>query len=300
MPSRLEIGSDLTAVKCARCQSFELTGSARAEIENAPITAQQRAFVSGWIAENAPGRLNSHDLKLLLQLRFPTTDQRIEKLLRALIRCTEVPGRPPQIEGGQVWPFLEAASYSQDQEELDYYLKHLHGLGYVEAVGLSDPPIVTVSGFQFIESLEVTNRESRVGFCAMWFSPDVLPLWTDCIEPAITKAGYDAKRIDRVEHNNRIDEEILAWIRRSRFVVSDLTGHRAGVYFEAGFAMGLGLPVVWMVRGNDADDTHFDNRQYNRIEWTADELATAEKRLFDRIVATIGPGPSFEANKALD
>ena len=70
----------------------------------------------------------------------------------------------------------------------------------------------------------------------MWFSPDVLPLWTDVIEPATRAAGYEPLRIDSKPHNGKIDDEIMASIRASRFVVSDFTGNRGGVYYEAGFA----------------------------------------------------------------
>lgn len=64
------------------------------------------------------------------------------------------------------------------------------------------------------------------------------------MEPAIKDAGYDAKRIDTVHHNNRIHDEVIAMLRRSKFVVADFTGQRGGVYFEAGFALGLGLQVI--------------------------------------------------------
>jgi hypothetical protein len=33
----------------------------------------------------------------------------------------------------------------------------------------------------------------------------------------------------------------MAEIQKSRFVVADYTGQRNGVYFEVGFAVGLGL-----------------------------------------------------------
>ncbi len=33
-----------------------------------------------------------------------------------------------------------------------------------------------------------------------------------------------------------------------RFMIADFTGHRGGVYFEAGFAHGLGIPVIWTCR----------------------------------------------------
>ena len=36
------------------------------------------------------------------------------------------------------------------------------------------------------------------------------------------------------EHINRIGDEIISQIRRSKFLIADFTGHRGGVYFEAG------------------------------------------------------------------
>ncbi len=133
------------------------------------------------------------------------------------------------------------------------------------------------------------DTASTTGFCAMWFSPDVLTLWTDVIEPAIRSAGYEPLRIDNKEHNGKIDDEIMASIRASRFVVSDFTGSRGGVYYEAGFAHGLGLPVIFMCR--EGDELHFDVRQYNCIFWSSDKLDEARERLKNRILATLGQGP---------
>lgn len=97
-------------------------------------------------------------------------------------------------------------------------------------------------------------------------------------------------RIDRSEHNNKIDDEIIAEIRRAQFVVADFScgadGARGGVYFEAGFAAGLGKPVVYSVRKADLGKLHFDTRQINHIDWNdSTDLLT---RLTNRIEATIG------------
>ena len=70
-----------------------------------------------------------------------------------------------------------------------------------------------------------------------------------------------------------------------------MTGHRGGVYFEAGFAHGLGLPVIYMLREDDQNDIHFDVRQQNFILWLPDDLPGARKRLENRIRATLGQGP---------
>lgn len=60
-------------------------------------------------------------------------------------------------------------------------------------------------------------------------------------------------------------------IRESRFVVADVTGHRPGVYYEAGFAFGLTLPVIWTCRSDHRNDIHFDTRQFNHIFWETPE-----------------------------
>jgi nucleoside 2-deoxyribosyltransferase len=82
----------------------------------------------------------------------------------------------------------------------------------------------------------------------------------------------------------------MAHIRRSRFVVADFTGQRGGVYFEAGFALGLGHPVIWTVRSDDLTAVHFDNRQYNFLQWKDDNLDDLCQRLQYRIEATVGRG----------
>ena len=121
-------------------------------------------------------------------------------------------------------------------------------------------------------------------------SPEAL--WNNGIESGILAAGYKPVRIDRVEHNNRIDDEIIAGIRRSKFLVADFTGQRGGVYFEAGFALGLSMPVIWLCKKSECDENkiHFDIRQYNFILWEDDKLGDLKTALQNRIEATIGRG----------
>ena len=101
----------------------------------------------------------------------------------------------------------------------------------------------------------------------MWFTADLDTAYSDGIVPALAENGYAAVRVDRVPHNDKIDDRILAEIRRSGLMVADFTGNRGGVYFEAGFARGLGLPVISTVHKDHLKDVHFDTRQYNHIVW---------------------------------
>ena len=120
----------------------------------------------------------------------------------------------------------------------------------------------------------------------MWFSNEIQDAWEFAIKPAIKSCGYQPIRIDEVHHHEKIDDQILRHIRESEFVVADLTGHRGGVYFEAGFALALGKPVIWTCRADDFDGAHFDVNHYHIIKWkTHDEL---REFLNNKLVALFG------------
>ncbi len=135
----------------------------------------------------------------------------------------------------------------------------------------------------------------------MWFDDAMENVWRDGIKPAIEDAGYKALRIDRKEYTNKIDDEIIAEIRRSRFVVCDVTCeliehngeqiaiHRGSVYYEAGFAHGLNIPLIFTCRKDVLEKIAFDTRQYPHIVWgTPEEL---RYNLATRIAAVVGDGP---------
>jgi hypothetical protein len=154
-----------------------------------------------------------------------------------------------------------------------------------------DSIIISAAGWDEIERLRAGYQPSRIGFVAMSFLSEFADLFELGLAPGIRAAGFEPLRVDRTEHNNRIDDEIVATIKRSRFVVADFTVNRGGVYFEAGFALGRSLPVIWTVRRDQLDEVHFDNRQYNFIRWEIGEWSDLQNALRNRIEATIGRGP---------
>ena len=153
---------------------------------------------------------------------------------------------------------------------------------------------LTFTGYARLSELAERDTKSSSAFVAMWFDNSMDDLWERGIEPGIKDAGYDAVRIDREEHVNKIDDEIIAEIRRSRFVVADFThgreGARGGVYYEAGFAHGMNIPVIFSCREDILEDIHFDTRQYNHIIWEKPE--ELREQLANRIAAVIGDGPN--------
>jgi len=72
-------------------------------------------------------------------------------------------------------------------------------------------------------------------------------------------------------------------------VVADYTGQVNGVYFEAGFALGLDLKVVPTCREDEISKLHFDIKDLNTLLWkTPADLAEGLNR---RIRAVVGIGP---------
>ena len=155
---------------------------------------------------------------------------------------------------------------------------------------------VTGEGYRRIGEIK-TNAESTQVFVAMWFDEEMKVAYTQGIEPAIENAGYKPMRIDQKADVVKIDDEIIAEIRRSRFLVADFThgkdGARGGVYFEAGFALGLGIPVIYTCREDAIDSIHFDTRQYYHIKWKDTE--DLRDKLEKRILALIGEGPGVSS-----
>lgn len=180
--------------------------------------------------------------------------------------------------------------------EFDAFLNLLQGEGLIEPDVLGVFTL-TPHGFGRLEEVSRHHPNTRNAFVAMWFDPSMAVAFEEGIAPALAAAGYAPVRVDRLHHTGKIDDEIVAQIRRARFVVADFTcgttsGEarqaipRGGVYYEAGFAMGLDIPVIWCVRADQINDVHFDTRQFPHITWsTPAELRMA---LYNRVAAVIG------------
>ena len=150
---------------------------------------------------------------------------------------------------------------------------------------------ITVDGYAAVDELTRGTAPSEKAFVAMWFDENMDAPFSDGLSKGIRDAGYDPIRIDEKEHINRIEDEIMAEIRSSAFVVADFTGHRGGVYFEAGFALGLGIPLFWTCRESDKDDRHFDIEHYSTIFWKETELEELARQLKSKIESVLGKGP---------
>ena len=262
------------------------------------LNDEQKARLTTWLVDQrSQGVIQpriSKDILQYIKAKPPLSPfERATRLLRYIARHTESVGTLFKFiqESETVWRAY-AHSESTKWEEVEYLLGHLRETGWLDQPGRSHIVRVTVDGHRYIEEHKA-NTDSAQAFVAMWFDATVLDAYKQGIEPGIEDAGYRPLRIDQEEDVEKIDDAIIAGIRRSRFLVADFTqgeeGARGGVYFEAGFAYGLGIPVIHTCREDMVDKLAFDTRQHNHIVWRApEELRDA---LAKRISARFGDGP---------
>jgi nucleoside 2-deoxyribosyltransferase len=193
-------------------------------------------------------------------------------------------------EGIELQQTDRSIAYAKNPNEFSYFLWKARELNYLEEHPSNKGKYrLTLNGWKHLAELPQNENRPRQAFVAMWFHEDLDALWQDGFKPALEQTGYDPIRIDRTEHNEKIDDRIIAEIRKSGLLVADFTGQRGGVYFEAGFAMGLGTPVIWTCRNTDIEKLHFDTRQYNHIVWT--DAHDLKEKLINRIEATLPNRP---------
>lgn len=214
--------------------------------------------------------------------------EKLYKILLFIFKKTNIVGSNVIISPND-YPII----FAVNKEEFLYVIRLLKEMRYIEIP--YDPKggdwvsslsvRLDVKGWEKIE--ELMQKNPVVGnqcFVAMWFDDSMKDAWENGFKPGIEEAKYKPIKIDMVPHNEQITDKIIAEIRQSRIMVADFSGQRGGVYFEAGFALGLKKPVIWSCQKKYIKKCHFDTRQYNHIVW--ESAIDLKEMLRDRILAT--------------
>lgn len=146
---------------------------------------------------------------------------------------------------------------------------------------------LTAKGIQYAESLLDAAQDSDKIFVAMDYSPELKSAYEKGIKPACKSCGMRAIRIDEKEHNDDIVDQIIVEIHQARFVIADFTTNNSGVYYEAGYAKGLGKEVIKLCQEKEfipaEKKPHFDISHEAFIRWK--DPVDLKKRLISRIQA---------------
>jgi len=153
-----------------------------------------------------------------------------------------------------------------------------------------------MAGWERYRTIKQGQVESRTAFITMKFGDEQLNrVFNDYFKLAVAHAGFELRLLTDGQPAGLIDDQLRVRLRMSRFVIADLSHHNNGAYWEAGFAEGLGRPVIYTCRKDvwDARDdqgkskVHFDTSHLVTIVWDPDNLPDAAKRLTATIRATL-------------
>lgn len=281
-------------IQCRRCGEY-IINDRSPETLIGELNEEQIANISFWTHDNENPIIDSSNIETLKKLKTPTIEEKAKRIIIHFSKLNPKPGLyiKQNLNTPSFWSKIGCYDFGELEYLINVYLSENKGFikGELRKDGVAGFKI-TPEGWAYLETLNETNSESQIGFVAMWFDESFQKVYELGIQKGIEEAGYQPLRIDYKEHNNRIDDEIIATIKNSKFLVADFTGQRGGVYFEAGYALGIGLEVIWLCKKEELDDDkiHFDTRQYNFITWEEDKLNELKDSLRFRIERTIGKG----------
>jgi len=227
------------------------------------------------------------------------------------------------------------------KDEAKYAIEALHrqdmievegGISYLENGDLIIPGRLrlTSKGWDKHEVIKNRKTNSNKVFVAMWYN-DKTERLRKALKAGIEAAGYEPIIVDERDFTGNIMDYVLARLRDSKFVVADFTtapeekitlagndepenakiknGSRGGVYYEAGFAKGLGLQVIHTCKRDNMsmNRLHFDVLQEKTIFWddkdVEDSIVRSDserlmnespknlsEKLYDLILSIFGPG----------
>jgi len=278
--------------QCPQCGEYKLYQSAE------KLAAKEKKIITGYLLEtkNNRGPFFEIDVPMVKNISnsplIPkSSSDKILKLLLYIDNNNKYFGEPI--------PIPLASFYSDNYQERENLLTVLREEYFINTnVNNTENPSASLK-MKGLEYIKDHKKSQKIEQClvAMWFDPSMDVLWDQIIKPGCEFAGYDPRRVSDRNFNGDIVDEIIAGIRESRFLVADLTGYRGGVYYEAGFAAGLGKEVILLCREDWLDGNpkknmkvHFDVSHINIIKWKIGEEAKKREELTNRIRATIGKG----------
>ena len=146
---------------------------------------------------------------------------------------------------------------------------------------------LTLEGWNRYEAEKQGQFKGNYGFVAMQFGdPNLDLLVNDIVKPTVEKEiGYNLIDMRDVACAGIIDNIMRTQIRDAAFVIADLTHDNPGAYWEAGYAEGLGKPVIYICEKDKFDEqkTHFDTNHCTTIPWSRGD----EEAFCQELIATL-------------
>jgi len=303
--------SDVPHFNCLRCGLFAVTSEALADYIHPKVRndSGKSALVSHYIrrsqSQNPIPTLKSAIVRQILEHeRLPTPGEQSDNFIQWLGTAVPLPGKIIPTNERRHGAIVGVASDDGYQfiveslKEQDLIRADFDGTNDGEAASLSHSKNaigswkvrLTFKGWARFGELQRGARASNTAFMAMKYGETTLTrVVDDCFRPAVQDTGYTLFVLPDDPKAGLIDDRLRVSIRAARFLVSDLTHDNAGAYWEAGYAEGLGKPVIYTCEAKKFKEkkSHFDTNHHLHVEWDAADLEGTAERLKNTIRATI-------------
>lgn len=290
MLEALDYGSDRESglYSCARCGDYRLSATAEACL---PLTLDEnpkgRAILSHSIQrmqrEGDWPLINSYTYEQILQNgSLPKPAEQAANLILWLGESAEAGDSEVTVP----CETLQAIIGGREPHSVYYVADHLVSQSLVAYdrtdTSKSTPPLkfrMTFQGWDEFERLKHHETESRTVFMAMKFGDEELNrIVEEVFRPTVAATGFKLRVLTDVPRAGLIDDRLRVEIRRSRFLIADITHKNLGAYWEAGFAEGLGKTVIYTCKHDAFDEgaSHFDTNHHLTVMWGRDNGLTME------------------------
>jgi len=284
--------------ECERCGKFVLSSETKRYLEYLLQTNHlEKDVISHAIRKMQKKNydcwplIDNRLLDAILKHPLPTPSEQVDNLIQWFGENVS-PGQFYQIE-----PLMfQSIAGTKNSDGLRWILEYLVERGFLqhEAGGgvITDPYVLTLSfeGWGYYKQLEKGATNSHRAFMAMKYGDKEL----DCLvekyfKPAVACTGFELFRLDENPQAGLIDDRLRVEIRNSKFLIADLTHENNGAYWEAGYAEGLGKPVIYTCQKEkfDKQKTHFDTNHHLTVKWDSEEIQKAMEMLKATIRATL-------------
>ncbi len=272
--------NDTFCVTCPKCGKYEIVGSLastkRDENDNLKCSVMVRRY---WETNKEPLELHSGNFKQTAR-KYDNINlnDKMSNFLYYLAHKTK-PGDFVKIDNT-----MHFVTPSVSEKEFVMIWKHFVDLGYVEM--MNGPTFeLTIEGWQYIADNDHLINPNQC-FIAMSFSdPEVHNDYKTSVTEVLNDLDMEPVIMLDVEHNEDAVFEIMYHIKRSAFVIADVRGDKTNVYYEAGYAKGLGREVIWLCPEKLVKKLPFDTRNLNHIVWKT--KAELKDKLRKRIMGTV-------------
>ncbi len=290
-------GGDATKFVCPRCGRFTLTGPLLASLPHLlSIDKLARAKLSHVLRRaNENGEqavLTTDTAEAILKQPLPRPREQADLLLRWVAEHVPGPGETVVVEARTHGAIIGSSSW----KGFGLVLDHLFAVGlftgaHSKTIGESSAHATpSFAGWERYENLRRGQTNYRKAFMAMQFGDPALDsMLAHVFKPNVRQAGFDLFKLDDAPKAGLIDDRLRVEIQASDFVVADLTHENLGAYWEAGYAEGLGKPVIYTCEKTkfEATKTHFDTNHHLTITWEVSAPEAAGQRLKATIRATL-------------